>query len=59
MIDERPPGNAAAVADHGRDGDLDDGFVCNIRSSNILPPSRPAGSVVRAVVDDAAASILC
>jgi len=29
-LDERPPGNPAAVADYGRDGDLGGGFVCNI-----------------------------
>jgi hypothetical protein len=58
-LDERPPGNAAAVADYGRDGDLGSGFACNIRSSAILPPSRLADSAVKAVVDDAAASILC
>jgi hypothetical protein len=58
-LDERPPGNPAAVADYGRDGDLGGGFVCNIRSSNMLPSARPAGSAVKAVVDDAAASTLC
>jgi len=56
-LDERHPGNAAAVADYGRDGDLGGGFVCSIRSSAILPPSRLAGNAVKAVVDDAAASI--
>lgn len=59
VLDERPPGNAAAMADYGRDGDLGGGFVCNIRSSDILPQSRLAGSVVKAVVDDAAASVSC
>ena len=51
--------NAAAVDDYDRDGDLGGGFVCNIRSSDMLPPARPAGNAVKAVVDDVAASILC
>jgi hypothetical protein len=63
-LDEWPLGNpaaaaAAAAADYGRDGDLGGGFVCNIRSSGMLPSARPAGNAVKAVVDDAAASTLC